>query len=814
MTLLKTSITCLLMTTALTTSSLGANKTPGDDIGSDHTGYAFNAYAFANVQGEAAFAKHVGTGAAAGQQYAISSYSQSSSSTSVPSACTVANLYSIINDNEDNLAALLILTHGGTNALSIEPFAKTPAGLVARDARFNAYINGTVAGCPAFTTAEIYQSNNHDAYAIGITSTFIANHGRMNESLVFVAACKGSTMTDDFVAADARVSVGFVDTVYKDDCASSVKTFFRRMDGQEGIDKRPVATAMNNLDHPLGSSGNTATTLAPAVKTFDAPCPIKVGDKVTYTLDTECEQDNIGDIVGNAVTIENEIWISKTQIQGTCTAVANDGTIYSLRLKYNNVYSDQNIARLDGNIRPFLINARGPAHDDYLKWKFCPVFCLADLTGDNAVNIADLLKLLDSWGSQDASLDIDGSGSVDIADVLLLLGSWGSTCETGACCIDNQCVEDLSEQQCLDLDGIYNGDDSLCESDDMCAETGACCFPPYECYDHVFEDDCLYWGGIFSGDNTSCSTSECWIDPRGACCYEETTCIDNMPLSTCEFSGGYFIGIDTNCFDDPCPFSDPGGACCIQSAEETQCLDFATEDECAFLGGDYRGPNTLCEQELCLPVGACCVTVGETPSCIDFVTEDLCEDGSWYEGQTCVDIEFECTPPWGACCLPDLDACLDGFSEIECIDSQGVFHLEQICSEVTCETSVGACCLMNSCVLSTPSDCIGMGGSFYGSGTDCDLLPCEVPVLLGACCVLFPGGLECHEVTADECFDLAGLYAGDGTICEPGICEDMQNYGACCFPEGGCQDNVEEELCHYQLGIFYPDSSCSDLNCS
>lgn len=53
--------------------------------------------------------------------------------------------------------------------------------------------------------------------------------------------------------------------------------------------------------------------------------------------------------------------------------------------------------------------------------------CLADLTGDGAVNGADLTVLLGSWGSCDGCpADLDGDGAVSAADLTILLGAWGA----------------------------------------------------------------------------------------------------------------------------------------------------------------------------------------------------------------------------------------------------------------------------------------------------------------------------------------------------------------------------------------------------
>ena len=790
----------------------GPNKTPGDDVGSDHTGFSFNCYQFAGTGDGGAFAKHVGTGGSkAGQQYAISEYVQTSSGTNVPAPCTVLTFYNIIHHNKYTLAVLLLNSHGGNNSSSIEPFEKTPAGKAARDARYQAYLNGNVSGCPAFTASEIYKSANHDAWAVGITDEFIRNHGNMNQSLAYVASCYGSSLTDDFVAAGSRVSVGYTDSVFMHEVTASIKKFFARMDGQEGIANRPVARAMVGLPATLGSTGNTATTLTPAVKKLDAPCPINVGDTVTYTLDTDCEQGITPNIDGFNVTIENEIWLSKTELQGTCTAIGNP-TSYSLILEYDKVYSDQNVALLDGNLKPFLVNAHGPAHDSYWEARSCPTVCVADMNGDSVVDIADLLALLEAWGTNNPAADLDGNGIVNIADLLVVLGGWGQPCTTGSCCLDDYCIDEVTSDDCYEMGGSYRGDETVCKDEYECVTIGSCCFTPYECEELVTEAECDAWGGTFGGNDSTCEFSDCWVEPIGGCCYDSYSCVAGLTLIECEYSGGYFLGIDSDCTEE-CPFFDPGGACCIESSNGTECIELVLEEDCAYLNGIYNGAGTTCDSILCEPLGACCVTVGSTPSCMDAITEDLCEDGSWYEGATCEDINWECTPPWGACCLADVNACWDVFSQIECNQVGGTFYENETCNDVNCQPSTGACCVMNDCTLSTPEDCLNMGGDFYSAGTDCASMPCEEPILFGACCITVDGGPDCYKAYELQCNDLGGSYMGDESVCEPGVCDQNPPASACCWMDGTCSDNVGSEDCTYAGGFFYATNSCIDAPC-
>jgi hypothetical protein len=51
--------------------------------------------------------------------------------------------------------------------------------------------------------------------------------------------------------------------------------------------------------------------------------------------------------------------------------------------------------------------------------------CPEDLTGDEVVNVQDLLALLGAWEQSGVPADLDGSGTVDVGDLLMLLAAWG-----------------------------------------------------------------------------------------------------------------------------------------------------------------------------------------------------------------------------------------------------------------------------------------------------------------------------------------------------------------------------------------------------
>jgi len=54
--------------------------------------------------------------------------------------------------------------------------------------------------------------------------------------------------------------------------------------------------------------------------------------------------------------------------------------------------------------------------------------CIADITGDNMVNVDDLLAIVGYWGSGGPLGDVNEDGIVDVTDLLIVVGNWGE-CE-------------------------------------------------------------------------------------------------------------------------------------------------------------------------------------------------------------------------------------------------------------------------------------------------------------------------------------------------------------------------------------------------
>ena len=56
----------------------------------------------------------------------------------------------------------------------------------------------------------------------------------------------------------------------------------------------------------------------------------------------------------------------------------------------------------------------------------CGTTCLGDVNSDGAVEVSDLLAVIDAWGSDDQAADINGDGVVAVGDLLAVVGNWGS----------------------------------------------------------------------------------------------------------------------------------------------------------------------------------------------------------------------------------------------------------------------------------------------------------------------------------------------------------------------------------------------------
>lgn len=196
----------------------------------------------------------------------------------------------------------------------------------------------------------------------------------------------------------------------------------------------------------------------------------------------------------------------------------------------------------------------------------------------------------------------------------------------GACCAPNDtCVDNLSNEACLAVEGFFNGATTSCGTVICPDPVGACCNPDGSC-DESTEADCLAASGTWQGANTACTLTDCPQPPTGACCKSaDGSCVDGLTEFTCE---GTFQGADTVCANVNCP-PPLNGACCLPNGACIEVTAFQCDAQC----GTFNGAATTCAAASCPqdPVGACCMPDG---TCTE-VVEYLCP-GAWHgESTTC-----------------------------------------------------------------------------------------------------------------------------------------------------------------------------------
>jgi 6-phosphogluconolactonase (cycloisomerase 2 family) len=62
---------------------------------------------------------------------------------------------------------------------------------------------------------------------------------------------------------------------------------------------------------------------------------------------------------------------------------------------------------------------------DIAVWPGTAPACIADVTGDQLVNIDDLIAIINSWGSAGGPADVNSDGSVNEDDLIFVINAWG-----------------------------------------------------------------------------------------------------------------------------------------------------------------------------------------------------------------------------------------------------------------------------------------------------------------------------------------------------------------------------------------------------
>lgn len=188
------------------------------------------------------------------------------------------------------------------------------------------------------------------------------------------------------------------------------------------------------------------------------------------------------------------------------------------------------------------------------------------------------------------------------------------------------------------------------------AALGACCFPDGQC-DELTNEECDQQLGLYEGDGTACDPNPCPPPPpdTGACCFDDGHC-EVLPRHDCP---DFYQGDDTTCDPHPC---DPAGACCDLWGDCHFVIARACDE------GQWLGKDVPCEPNPCEPLGygACCGSDGKCYYVSNIVCHTL--SGTIFHR----DVPCDPDPCRGACCFGD--ECISEMVEQRCSSEGGQYQ--------------------------------------------------------------------------------------------------------------------------------------------
>ena len=164
--------------------------------------------------------------------------------------------------------------------------------------------------------------------------------------------------------------------------------------------------------------------------------PVAVSEPVEDVLSIDADGDGDMDIVMTAPSSDTPLILLRNDGGGSGLVGGLNGNTWSRQnMNSGNPLSD--IEPIDVNddkdIKQAILGAGGAPN---LRGELAATMeqtnilldsdCVADIDGDDEVNVADLLILIGAWGPcPGCDADLDDDGEVNVADLLILIGAWG-----------------------------------------------------------------------------------------------------------------------------------------------------------------------------------------------------------------------------------------------------------------------------------------------------------------------------------------------------------------------------------------------------
>jgi len=320
---------------------------------------------------------------------------------------------------------------------------------------------------------------------------------------------------------------------------------------------------------------------------------------------------------------------------------------------------------------------------------------------------------------------------------------------------------------------------------------GACCISTGECIPDQTEDQCMGMDGQWQGDGTGCDPNPCtpWYCDSGATSTYDSICeevdLNTIANNTAGICATYsdFTVISTDLVaGGTYPLSVVVGTCggCYSKwakvfIDWNQDIDFDDPGEQAWTSG---ASSSTCPQTfsgtITVPVTA---TLGATRMRVvvreggSETTTLPCGTFTWGETEDYT-VNILAAPEYGACC--DGMTCYPDMTEADCTGAGWVYMGDgSTCAPIN--PCVGACCFTDGSCTEVADDatCTGLGGTFQGSGTDCDpnLCPqpgddCGNPVVLTGPLPIVDNNTTCGHGEAYEDTCLGSYDGGDDIIYE------------------------------------------------
>ena len=106
----------------------------------------------------------------------------------------------------------------------------------------------------------------------------------------------------------------------------------------------------------------------------------------------------------------------------------------------------------------------------------------------------------------------------------------------GACCVGFECIMVEDAEECLQLGGEYQGDNTVCDPN-PCIPTGACCSEDYSCVDDLTEEQCSAADPGATWIEGGTCAEDC-VAPTGSCCLLDGTCATALTEAECADARG------------------------------------------------------------------------------------------------------------------------------------------------------------------------------------------------------------------------------------------------------------------------------------